>query len=72
MWNIKKTYENQSHKNRIDEVQKTKVDAQLSLTYTARAWARNGGLVKKETKNMLIVEEADGSETIIYTIEKKD
>jgi len=72
MYNILKSYENKPSKNTVDEKNKTLEEALQYLKDTARMWKDNGGAVIELTNETLIVEEANGSETITFSIVEID
>lgn len=70
MYNIKKSYDSKPSKNIIEEKGMTLENAKMQLDLNERLWKKNGGIVVERNDEALICEEADGSETITWTIEK--
>jgi uncharacterized protein YifE (UPF0438 family) len=72
MYIIKKTYPEQPSKNKIDAIHRTRTEAILELNLNERLWKKYGGIVHTRKRyTQLTCQEANGSETITWTIEKK-
>ena len=68
-FNIRKSYEGfPSKTNNNYESYDNIESAQHAIRFTAERWTRNGGLIVEQTPNKVVVEEADGSNTITFEI----
>jgi len=69
LFNISKSYEGYpSRNNNSYQTELTWDDAVTYLDTTERTWRKNGGTIISRTESELIVEESDGSNTIIFAI----